>query len=123
MPVVVFKSSKLDEKVKDNIALEAYEILSKSLHIPHIELFFDEYEAVYAFGKKHQNYAGADCIVEGPKIAPNELKDLSYNLMKIFRKEMNDENFNFTLVYHENDDNHVTLNEELLAEHRKKLAK
>lgn len=123
MPVVRFKSTKLPEEKKDDIATKAYEELVKVLHIPHIEIFFDEYEAVYAFGKKFNEYDGIDCIIEGPEISPENLSALSTSLMDVFRNCLNNPKLNFTAIYHVNDDYHVTLNEKILAQHRKEIGK
>lgn len=121
MPMVNLKTTHIDVEKKDKIAEMIYPKLVEVLHIPHIEIVFDEYDAVYAFGKKFEDYDGADCIIEGPEISPDDLSKLSANLMEVFRDVLGKPDYNFTAVYHVNDNNHVTLNEKILAQHRKEI--
>ena len=121
MPIIRFKGTKISEEKKDVIAEKAYEELVKVLHIPHIEIFFDEYDAVYSFGKKFEEYDGISCIMEGPEIGSERLSDLSKALMGIFRTELEKPEMSFTAVYHVNDNDHVTLDGKILKQHRKEI--
>lgn len=118
MPVVTFKGTKIAEEKRDRIAERAYRALVNTLRIPHIELFFDEYDAVYSCGKKQIAFACTDCVIEGPELEAERFSALTSELMGIFRDVLEQPDFGLTAVYHVNDGAHVSLNGKTLEQRR-----
>lgn len=123
MPVVKLMSNPLSTEQKDSIAPALYDVLVKHIHVPHIEIFFDGYDALWAFGKKKAGYHSMACIVEGPDLPPDTMTALSNDMLRVFRDILGDPEFGMTFIYHANDDNHIVIDGELLADRKDRLAR
>jgi hypothetical protein len=122
MPIIKFMSNPIPMEQKEVIAPKAYAELLKVLHVPHIEIFFEEYDALWAFGKKETQGNSVACVADGPEPGAEGVEALSSALMNIFRAELGKPDLGFTLVYHANDDTHVYVDGELLRERKARMA-
>jgi hypothetical protein len=122
MPIIKFMSNPLPMEKKEAIAPAVYAEAVKFLHIPHIEVFFEEYDAFWAFGKKETEGKSMACIADGPEPGAEKMEALSASFMKILQTELGKPDLGFTLIYHANDDTHVYVDGELLRDRKARMA-
>lgn len=115
MPLMEFRTLPLEESRKDDLAAKIYDCVLPYLHIPHIDIYFHEFNRYWQCGRPVSKPAGTFCTIEGPDLPPVKIEEMSAKLTALLRKEMDDDRFYCTLVYHVNDHDHVSLNGELLS--------
>lgn len=121
MPVIRLLSLPLPKEKKAAIAPRLYEEALKDIKVPHIEIFFEECEDIWSFGKPVTENRSMTCIVEAGVIASDALEDMAVRMMNVLRQELDNPKYGFVLVYHVNDDDHVTYDDEILSRRRKRL--
>ena len=114
MPSIDIKTLKLDTEVKKNIAEKIFQEVKSVIKIPSIEIYFNEYDTIYANGKPTQkNFITIS--FDGPVIPQEMITQLCVVTYETIKSIINNcSNINF--VYHANEHSHVGHEGKLLAD-------